>query len=851
MRGEVSSFVPGFLLVLALSTSSLHGEEAARADEVEQFEKQVAPILARHCFRCHSHDAGKAKNGLVLDSRSSMLEGGESGPAIVPGKPGESRLIRAVRHEDLEMPPGGKLEPEEIRILEDWVRRGAPAPESRFTGFGGTNPEGLWSLEPVGNPAPPEVEEADWPRSDVDRFVLARLEAEGLRPVGDADPATLLRRLHLDLIGLPPTLAEQDAFLRRAGEDLETALRETTDALLASPHFGERWGRHWLDTARYAESNGNNRNRVFHQAWRYRNWVIDALNEDRPYDRFLKEQIAGDQLPADDPGTRRKNRIATGFLAIGPKPYYPTIVPFDPDEPDRARFEWAGEQLSSTMMATMGLTAGCAKCHDHKFDPIPTRDYYGLLGIFRSTETRFGMWYHLFGVGEGQAQLDFVYDPNLLVLDDDILDEIRPLQEKYRPLVLEQSGIDLRGRHWPPRIERMKKRLENRDRLPPEEVARLEREIARQRQQLEEDRVRLPEVLRLKKELRDELPREVDQAMGVEDAGEPADVHLRIGGEHDQRGDLVPRGFLSAVRFEGAPEKIDPSRSGRRELAEWIAHSRNPLTPRVAVNRIWYHLFGRGLVNTLDNFGVSGEKPSHPELLDHLAHRFVHEHGWSVKSLIRSLVLSRVYRLESRETERSRLLIRRDPGNTLFGRTSPRRLEAEALRDGFLAVSGRLDPSRPSGSILVDFTYHADIIHPDRVKALGELEGPRRTIYVPSLRGHRHRLYDLFDYPDDESVNSARNSSSVPTQGLYLMHNEFVMDCAKSLAERVKREEPSSPTARLERLYRLCFSRKPTPEELAADLEFLELQSASADSESSWTRLAHTFLIGGEFLFRF
>lgn len=835
-----------------MDSAKTYAQEGVNKAAQMHFEQLVAPLLKEKCSRCHSHDAGKSESGLMLDSRSSMLTGGDSGLAVVPGDPDKSLLIQAVRYEELEMPPDGKLSAREIKLLEDWVRAGAHAPERRFKGQRSTevNPEELWSFQQVVDPVVPAVD-SDWPRTDVDRFVLDRLNREGLSVVGDADAAVLSRRIYLDLIGLPPTPEQQAQFLRAFSSNASLAIESTIDALLETPQFGERWARHWLDTARYAESNGNNRNRVLRYAWRYRNWVIDAFNEDKPYDRFVKEQLAGDLMPTESKAQRDQQRIATGFLAVGPKPYYPTIVPFDPEEPDRARFDWAAEQIDATTKGMLGLTVGCARCHDHKFDPIPTRDYYALAGIFRSTNPRFGMYWDLFGVDEGQAQRDFLYDFNLLVLNDELLDHIRPLQEKYKPLVIEQNQIDLRRRHWPGQTERMQTKLRTQADLSEQQIAELEKQIQQRSKKLAEDEERLQDVHRLKRELNESFTFQVDQAMGVEDAENPADVHVRVAGEHARRGDLVSRGFLSTVVFKDAPHSINSSQSGRLELANWIAHQNNPLTARVAVNRIWYHLFGRGIVGSLDNFGSAGETPTHPQLLDHLAHQFVHEFGWSRKKLIRYLMTSRVYQLDSAETNATQRHNDRDPAAALYWRMSPRRLEAEAIRDSMLAVCGRLNLDRPAESPVIEFEYYADIRHEDRVKAIEMLGEDHRTIYVPTLRGHRNKLYELFNYPDDEAVNSVRKSGSVPTQSLYLMNNPLVMGYADSLVERLDQEEHAALADRLAHLYELCYGRPPSDDEQSADRQFIIDQTSLSNDRSAWSRLAHSMLISGEFLFRF
>lgn len=851
MKTLLRSF--GILLTALCCSSSLFAADQNEKAAEKHFEDIIAPILKENCSRCHSHDAGKSESGLMLDSRSSMLKGGESGPAIVPGRPSESLIIEAIRYDGLEMPPDGKLSIREIKLLEDWVRDGAHAPARRFAGQKPTEakPEDLWSFQPVQHAGVPKVD-SPWPRTDVDRFILDRLNREGLSVVEDAAPATLSRRIHLDLLGLPPTPQQQTRFIAAYANEPESTIAETVDSLLESPRFGERWARHWLDTARYAESNGNNRNRVLRYAWRYRNWVIDAMNDDKPYDEFLKEQLAGDLMPTESNEQRKQQRIATGFLAVGPKPYYPTIVPFDPEEPDRARFDWAAEQIDATMTGMMALTVGCARCHDHKFDPIPTADYYAVAGMFRSTNPRFGMFWDLFGVNEGQAQRDFLYDFNLLVLNDELVPQIEPLQAKYKPLVIEQNQIDLRRRHWPGQIERLEKKLAESG-LTKKQRSEIQKQITRKEQQLANDVKRLEVLLAKKQSLKSAFDAgySVDVAMGVEDADVPADVHVRIAGEHSKRGAIVPRGFLSTISFEGAPATIDRQQSGRLQLAEWIVHSNNPLTARVAVNRVWYHLFGRGLVGSLDNFGIAGETPTHPELLDHLAYRFVHDFEWSQKKLIRYLITSRVYQLSSSEADLTENHRDIDPAASLYWRMSPRRLEAEAIRDSMLAVSGKLDLKRPVGSPVTKFEYYADIRHEDRIKAIEMLSGNHRTIYVPTLRGHRHKLYELFNYPDDEAVNSARTNGSVPTQALFLMNNPMIMDYADGLVERLDSEKQATPAARINCLYQLCFGRSPSPAEQAEDIAFLKIQTAQSDEHQAWSRLAQSILVSGEFLYRF
>ena len=565
-RFRTTAFLLG--LLAAASHVLAVDDESTEAAQMH-FEQYVAPLLKAKCSRCHSHDAGKSESGLMLDSRQSMLTGGDSGPVIVPGKPDDSLLIQAVRYEDLEMPPDGKLADREIRLLETWVRAGAQAPERRFAGESSTAaiPKDLWSFQPVANVAAPNVA-SDCPLHVMDRFILDRLNTEGLSIVEESDPRTLSRRINLDLIGLPPTPEQQVEFVTEYESDPRAAIESLVDELLDTPQFGERWGRHWLDTARYAESNGNNRNRVLRYAWRYRNWVIDAFNDDKPYDQFLKEQLAGDLIPVDSPQQRNQQRIATGFLAIGPKPYYPTIVPFDPDEPDRARFDWAAEQINATMTGMMALTVGCARCHDHKFDPVPTEDYYALAGIFRSTNPRFGMFWDLFGVDEGQAQRDFLYDFNLLVLNDEVFTQIGPLQARYKPLVIEQSQIDLRARHWPQQVDRMQKKLGEGKGLSDQQVAQLKTQIAQKIKQLADDRQRLVEVHRLKKQLQDAFQFEVDQA-NTHRSEQARHEIVHAQGEGDQ---VVI--FLRAGPSKGSDMLLGDQRIAKRVVLVAIFHDR-------------------------------------------------------------------------------------------------------------------------------------------------------------------------------------------------------------------------------------------------------------------------------------
>jgi hypothetical protein len=592
------------------------------AADVDFFEKEVRPLLVAHCHSCHS--GAKVKGGLSLDGPEGWLRGGDLGPAVVPGQPDESLLVAAVRHEDesLKMPPKGKLSPAQVETLTRWVARGAPGPAAVAVrpardGEPGTRPT-PWAFRPLTDPAPPAVADAAWPRDGLDRFILAALEAKGLRPAPAADRRTLIRRVAFDLTGLPPTHAEVEHFLNDNAPD---AYGRLVDRLLASPHYGERWGRHWLDLARYADSNGLDENVAHGNAWRYRDYVVAAFNADLPYDRFVTEQIAGDLLPpADSVEETHRRLVATGFLALGPK------VLAEVDE-RKMEMDIVDEQLDTVGKAVLGLTLGCARCHDHKFDPISTADYYGLAGVFKSTRTmetftKVARWHENSLANEAERSRKAAHDAEVAAKKEAIKGE---------------------------KDEDALKRLKD-------ELAALEKAAPT-------------------------LP----SAMGATE-GTVADVAIHVRGSHLTLGAVVPRRVPESLSGPDAPS-FSAAASGRLELARWLVSPGHPLTARVLVNRVWRWHFGRGLVGTPDNFGALGEPPSHPELLDWLARRF-EEGGWSLKSLHRRIVLSSTYRMGSAfDAEAARI----DPENRLRWRADVRRLEAEAIRDALLAVAGRLD----------------------------------------------------------------------------------------------------------------------------------------------------------------
>ena len=649
-----------------------------------------------------------------------------------------------------------------------------------------------WSFAPVRRPAIPAVKNAAWLRDGADVFILAKLEAAGLAPSPDADRATLLRRASFDLTGLPPTPEELMAFLRDPASD-DVAFAKVVDRLLASPRFGERWARHWLDVVRYADSVGRTWNSPFLYAWRYRDWVIDSLNDDKPFSVFASEQIAGDLLPARTVAEKRSRLTGTGLLALGALPLQESgSLQFALDRVD--------DQIDVTSRAFFGLTVACARCHDHKTDPIKQSDYYALAGIFQSTETLSG------------GQRGSYVDPDLhhrLPVDNTPVaqiigaggvkklipasgpDTMRAVQKGGSPF----AGMDAAGRY----------------RMDP------------------------------------------NLAMGVAD-GEVQDCAIRIKGEANQTGDTPKRGDLRIPGLPALP-KITDKESGRLALAQWIASPANPLTARVAVNRVWAHLFDRGLVRTVDDFGFTGENPTHPELLDHLAARFTEPAaltnsntqsstaggmGWSVKKLIRTLMLSHTYRQRSAsDAQRAKL----DGANTLFSRMSPKRLEFEAIRDTMLFVGGQLDFAHPEG---IPIAGNGGKGKTARTRALLDEHAPHRTIFLPVLRDLMPEVYKTFDFPEPTQIIGRRDVTTVPSQALFFLNSRFAIDAAVVAAQRIVSDTAlRDDEARIRRAYAVLLGREPARDEIADAAAFLAEEKESPSA--GWSALVQSLMAGTEF----
>ena len=836
------------------------------ADEVDTafFEQKIRPVLVERCYACHSaaaDQAGRLKAGLLVDTRAGLLAGGESGPAVVPGSPDESLLLDAIRYDGLEMPPDGKLPSAVVADFERWIAGGAPDPREGAAaparrGLSIEEGRTFWSLVPPRDAPPPAVRRADWPRHTLDHFVLARQESEGLEPLPDADPRTLVRRLYFDLIGLPPSADEVEAFVAACGPTappggstsptqtvgggrdgrFEAAYAALVDRLLASPHFGERWGRHWLDVARYADSNGRERNMLFYHAWRYRNYVLDAFNADKPFDRFLQEQLAGDLLPADSPAERDALRIATGFLALGPKL-------LDGKDLDVLLMEQVDEQLDTLGRGILGLTLSCARCHDHKFDPIPTADYYALAGIFRSTETLHG-----YGSKGVRARYNLHTDP--IPIGDRT--DLAPAALAHQHELIRLSTDYYNGRAN--RYVAMSRLTEARMRRgePGADPAQREAEIARLEAEVADWDARINRAEAARQALMDAPPPQPDWAMGVRDRPEPVDCRIHLRGETTNLGDVAPRGMLRVVVAPGAALP-GPRQSGRLELAEWLTRRDHPLTARVAVNRVWLHLFGRGLVTTLDDFGVNGARPSHPELLDHLAVRFMDD-GWSIKRLLRYVVTSRTYRLAGGTSGEPQFAAQceRDPENVFLWRMPPRRLEAEILRDAIRAVAGTLDPARPAPH--QEFLARLNAYREDEYLAYrqpftpADIDLAHRSVYLPVVRGVLPESFQLFDFAPPERSEPRRDESVVPAQALYMLNDPWILEQARAAARRLLAEAAASDAARIEQLYRLAYARAPTAAESARVLAYLASdEGGDAAHEARWTNVCQAVLASAEF----
>ena len=852
---------------IALAAEPAAGDAKPNAAD-EHFNSYVLPILQKHCFECHSHAAGKAKGGLVLDSRGGWVKGGDSGPAIVPGKLDDSLLIQAVRYDDLEMPPAGKLSADEIATLQRWVAAGAHDPRIIDTAKLQAKvdyAEGRkhWAFQPVAHFAPPAVVDGSWPLDPLDRFVLAELEAHDLKPAADADRYTWLRRVSLDLTGLPPTPEQIADFIVDGSPQ---AVERVIDRLLASPAFGERWGRHWLDLVGYADQIGTANDIFAEHAWRYRDYVIAAFNADKPYDAFIREQLAGDLLPYRSAEQHASQLVATGFLLLGDL----SVV-----EADKAklRVDVVDQQLDKLGRAFLGMTLGCARCHDHKFDPISQHDYYALAGILNSTESvqkaEWGIWSMPTTVELPESDSTRA---ERLVAFEAHQTKLATLKAERDQLRARKAEIEAALKQSPPAAVAAAApavasaaSTANNASPPASGEAAGSTDISPTHATLE--KIRQETIDRLKK-LDGEIAHAEfftparPRAFTVRDVATPGDMRITIRGDAHALGEPVPRGFLQVVAFRGSPN-FTSRESGRRQLADWIASADNPLTARVAVNRVWQKLFGEGLVRSVDYFGKPGQRPTHPQLLDFLAEHFARE-GWSFKRLIRAVALSRTYRMSSETDARSRAA---DPDNRLLTRMNRRRLDAEALRDSMLVVSGRLVASHGGPALPLEYLENTGNLNKGSVNPpsfrLGRFRPEQqyqRTVYLPIIRsapqGGPGEIRNVFDFTQPAEFAGQRAITAVPTQALFLLNSSMMKARSRELAEVITNDSTDS-TFRLERLWLRVYDRPLTDAERLDALAFLDACRKDAKAEASaaaesgaWVELCHALLASNEFLMR-
>jgi hypothetical protein len=775
-----------FTLVIG---SLVRGDEptALSREAVQFFEAKIRPVLVEHCYRCHSMESGTVRGGLSVEHSEALLAGGSSGPGIVPKDLEASTLWSAINYQDFEMPPKKKLPPQVIEDFRTWILMGAPDPRvatgvkhsSDVTAESIEQAKSFWSFVAPQRAAPPAP--GAWGLTVIDRFVEQTWAKHNLTPASDVDAHNLLRRLYNDLVGLPPTAEERQKFLEAYQRDIDKAIRTTVDDLLKRPQFGERWGRHWLDIVRYGESTGREVDATYSQAWRYRDFVIDSFQSDKPYDHFLKQQIAGDLIKVKSDHEWTENLIATGFLALGPKS-------LSEQNPRQFKADLVDEQIDVTTRALMGISVSCARCHDHKFDPIPQEDYYALAGIFQSTETCFGGLKSLRNRQPSRLiQLPVSDEPtkDRAIIKADLAklkSELNTAEEMY---------VEAR---------RAQRSGNNSSRSGLISLGLLDQMIG-------QTQSRIGAV--------DENGVPLSLCMGVQDAKQIRPSRLLVRGEIDQPAQEIDRGFVQVISSNA--KRLSASSSGRLELADWIASPTNPLTARVMVNRIWLYLMGEAIVRETDNFGMSGPAPTHPELLDHLAIEFM-EHHWSVKHMIREITASRAYRLS---TETSPQVLEADPDNHFLARGNLRRLDAESIRDSMLAISGQMDWKRPRGSIVSQF---GDVqwgpngpasLPPNTLpilaskekdlgtilKLLGSVSRGRsdplqipvyyRSIYLPIVRNSIPRSLDVFDFAEPTLVVGQREVSNTPDQSLYMLNNAFVLEQSEALARSVLSQSQS------------------------------------------------------------
>ena len=923
MRSIQHGWVGGLMIWAVMTVGQAFGQEISPTnietqEQLEFFESKVRPILVQRCYECHSGQQNQG--GLRLDHRQGLLTGGDSGPAIQAGEPQGSLMLSAVGYQnpDLQMPPSGKLDASEIQVLQEWVARGAMDPRSELPSESSDKPRGMsiqdgrdfWSMKPIVPVEVPRGVDAAWCRNPIDAFILKELDSHGLSPSQEASRRDLLKRLTLGLIGLVPDSQQYEDFEQ---DSAPGAYERQVDRLLSCEQYGVRFGRHWLDVARYSDSNGLDENIAYGNAWRYRDYVVEAFNSDKPFDRFIEEQIAGDLLP----DANQRTKTATGFLVLGAK------VLAEPDR-EKLTMDTIDEQLDTIGKAFMGMTLGCARCHDHKFDPIKQSDYYALAAILKGTKTfgdsnfgaikywneisfasqqekeqlkaidaqiaqKNGAWNTLKSeaIGKLREQVrkhaaDYLAVASKLTteatlnqwvevgqglgLHPRVLANCRRYLDNHRQDLLfskwhelaDAGGYDAIQGHYQGLFKRALEEWDKAKALDAQ-VKKLEDPVleaarialgdpggflaipAKIEHALDQESlVKIHELAESARLFESAAPDETS-VMGVVDKGVVDGLAIHIRGSYRNLGEVIPRGFPEVMVPPGAVPIFGRHSSGRLELARWLAHASHPLTARVIVNRLWRWHFGRGLVESTENFGALGDRPSHPELLDYLACWFI-ESGWSVKELNRLILTSATYRMSSVHPE-SQVALSIDPENRLRWRFELERMGAEQLRDSILQVAGQLDCRLGGKSIPLrnrQFVFdHTSIDHT-------KYDSVRRTVYLPVIRNHLYSLLEQFDFPDPTMPVGSRNTSMVSVQMLLLMNADWILESARLLAVR-SQEFSSEPARRIDWLFETVLGRAPQEHEQRRFLDYISSDRVSQGD--SWVTLAHNLLICSEFIY--
>jgi hypothetical protein len=773
---------------------------AATPQQLQFFETQVRPILQSQCLKCHGGE--KTKGGLQMTSRQTLLNGGDSGPVVDLANPSKSLLLVAIsyKNEELQMPPKQRLHAEQVAILTKWVEMGVPwsgvdsvaAPVASHEGTKAkADPTKHWSFQPITRPAVPRVQNRPWVKTPIDAFVAQKLETHGFAPAAPADKLALLRRACFDLTGLPPKPHEVHAFL---SDSSANAFEKVVDRLLASPQYGEKWGRHWLDVVRFAETNSFERDAVKPNAWRYRDYVIESFNQDKPFDQFLREQLAGDELDQPTP----ESIIATGFYRLG-------AWDDEPTDKVQARYDELDDIVTTVSQGMLGLTMNCARCHDHKIDPIPQKDYYRLLAFFQNITPY---------TTSGPSVMTPIAPA----------DQVRAFEEE--------------GRSIEQRKEDLKKRIEHFEKLAENQLTDAEKEKAKNSRRREE--IFAPKVLAATNE--DELRRyrdlwsqlrelearkkaDLPQALSVKETGpDPAPTHVHVRGNANLKGDPVEPGFPQVLK-PPAPN-FAKAKSGqkttqrRRALADWVTSKDNPLTPRVAVNRLWQHHFGRGIVRSSNDFGLGGDRPTHPELLDWLASELV-ARGWRLKEMHKLIMMSSAYQMSSSPNAAA---LAKDPQNDLLWRFDMRRLTAEEIRDSILAVNGNLNPKMGGPGVyptIPDAILQGQSVPGQGWGKSGPQDMNRRSVYIHVKRSLPLPALVAFDSADTDFSCPARFTTTQSTQALLMLNSDWINDEAKALAGRLKREAGDDPTAQVRLAFALAISREPRQDEVERGVTFI------------------------------